>query len=155
MSNLAQLKEKAALLPSSPGVYLMKDSRGIVIYVGKAKNLRRRVSSYFMDIKNREEKVVHMIRIINDFEIRQVMTELEALLLERRLIHALRPIRNRQMNKFDRYKYINFQLKPNLKVKLEGKAFGFATLGPFRSNRSAVEVERILNEVYQLKDEGD
>ena len=155
MNRIAKLKEKAALLPMTPGVYLMKDSAGVVIYVGKAKSLRRRVSSYFINSKNREEKMERMIRIIHDFEIRQVVNELEALLLECRLIHDLRPIRNRQMNKFERYKYINLYLTPNLKVKLEFNASGLAILGPFRSNRTAINVERILNEVYQLKNEGD
>ena len=56
MNKIAKLKEKAALLPMTPGVYLMKDTAGVVIYVGKAKNLRRRVSSYFTNSKNREEK---------------------------------------------------------------------------------------------------
>ncbi|MDR2832707.1 MAG: GIY-YIG nuclease family protein, partial [Streptococcaceae bacterium] len=131
-SKLNELKEKSKHLPETPGVYLMKNNQGEVIYVGKAKNLKRRVSSYFMNSKNRQPKIERMITRIDTFEVKLVPTELEALLLERRLIHQLRPMNNRQMNKFERYKYLSLINKPNLKIEVDGKMNGVYSLGPFR-----------------------
>ncbi|HFN3178192.1 TPA: GIY-YIG nuclease family protein, partial [Enterococcus faecium] len=75
------LKEKMKTLPMLPGVYLMKDRDGKVIYVGKAKRLKNRVSSYFHQNKQHSKKVLRMIHHITDFDFVVVDTELDALLL--------------------------------------------------------------------------
>lgn len=103
------LKEKVKNLPLLPGVYLMKNSDGKIIYVGKAKNLKNRVSTYFHQNKQHSKKVLRLVRSIADFEIVVVDTELDALLLECQLIQHYRPIYNRRMNYFDNYNYLHIQ----------------------------------------------
>lgn len=92
--NLSILKEKVRLLPQTPGVYLMKDRFGATLYVGKAKNLKNRVSTYFQPSRKlqiTQPKVAAMLDLIHDFEILEVRNESEALLLEGRLIKEHRP----------------------------------------------------------------
>lgn len=85
------LKEKVRRLPHAPGVYLMKDRGGQIIYVGKAKDLKNRVSSYFQKSRGLPPKIAVMVDLIADFEFRTVRNETEALLLEGRLIKERRP----------------------------------------------------------------
>ena len=85
------LKEKIKNLPKSPGIYKMKNTHGDIIYVGKAKNLKQRVNSYFIQNRQHSRKVLEMIRWIDDFDYETVDTEFDALLLECHLIHQIRP----------------------------------------------------------------
>jgi excinuclease ABC subunit C len=87
------LKQKVRGLPHTPGVYLMKDRLGAIIYVGKAKDLKRRVSSYFQPSRSmvHHPKIRALVEMIRDFEIIEVKSEPEALLLEGRLIKQYRP----------------------------------------------------------------
>ncbi len=91
----ADLKEKVRALPDTPGVYLMKDRLGRIIYVGKAKSLKKRVSTYFQAGRERalrhQPKIRTLIEMITDFEIIEVKSEPEALLLEGKLIKQWRP----------------------------------------------------------------
>jgi excinuclease ABC subunit C len=89
----ANIKEKVRRLPHGPGVYLMKDRLGVIIYVGKAKDLKRRVSSYFQPARSAvvHPKIRALVRMIHDFEVIEVKSEPEALLLEGRLIKQYRP----------------------------------------------------------------
>ena len=80
-----KLEEKIAALPDSPGCYLMRDADGVIIYVGKAVNLKNRVRSYFRDTEH-TPKVAAMISRIDDFDILLCETNLEALILECNLI---------------------------------------------------------------------
>ena len=107
---IEDLKEKARNLPLLPGVYLMKDTLGSIIYVGKSKALKRRVSSYFSG-GSKPKKVERMVRSIYDFEVYYTDTELEALLLECRLIKQIKPLYNRLLKQDHRYRY--FYLNPN------------------------------------------
>ena len=89
------LKEKVRALPDGPGVYLMKDRLGRIIYVGKAKSLKKRVSSYFQAGRARallhQPKIRTLIEMIADLEILEVKSETESLLLEGKLIKQWRP----------------------------------------------------------------
>ncbi|MBD5780990.1 excinuclease ABC subunit UvrC [Pelagicoccus sp. NFK12] len=89
----SDLKEKVRRLPDKPGVYLMKDRLGSVIYVGKAKNLKKRVSSYFQASKRftHQPKIRALVQMIRDFEYIEVKSEPEALLLEGKLIKKWKP----------------------------------------------------------------
>jgi excinuclease ABC subunit C len=99
------LKEKLAKLPEKPGCYIMRDRRGIIIYVGKAVNLRRRVQSYFRDstLRTAPPKVRSMVHSVEDFEIMTVRNEAEALLTESNLIKQYRPRFNILMRDDKRY----------------------------------------------------
>src|SRR5260221_14159853 len=84
-------REKAALLPESPGVYLFKDAGGTVLYVGKARSLRSRVRSYFLESRWADAKTGSLVREIADLETILVGNEREALALEHNLIKQYRP----------------------------------------------------------------
>jgi len=93
MSASPALKEKVRSLPEKPGVYLMKDRLGRILYVGKAKALRKRVSSYFTPSRAHvhSPKIRALVELITDFETIEVKSEPEALLLEGRLIKQWKP----------------------------------------------------------------
>ena len=86
-----ELKEKAHRLPQLPGVYLMHNRDGVVIYVGKAKSLRNRVSQYFADLASHTLKTRRMVSNIDHFETIFANSELDALLLENTLIKKYKP----------------------------------------------------------------
>ena len=93
-SRLQKIKEKVRRLPHGPGVYLMKDRLGAVLYVGKAKDLKKRVSTYFQPSRRlsiQQPKVAAMLDLIFDFDTIEVKSEAEALLLEGKLIKEWRP----------------------------------------------------------------
>ena len=91
---LPELLEKAKGLPFSPGVYIMKNRQGQIIYIGKAKALQRRVSQYFMHVESHEPKVVKMIENVDHFDYNLTSSEFEALVLECSLIKQNRPKHN-------------------------------------------------------------
>jgi excinuclease ABC subunit C len=105
------LKEKREGLPSSPGVYLMKDSLNNVIYVGKSKNLKSRVSSYFQSSKSHSPKVEKLVKNLKDFEYILTDTEFEAFMLECKLIKEIKPTYNRLMKSPNSYTYIKINPK--------------------------------------------
>lgn len=100
------LQEKVKNLPLSPGVYLMKDSLGQIIYVGKAKNLKNRVQSYFRNSKSHSPKVKKLIMHLKDFDYILTDTEFEAFMLECNLIKELKPTYNRLMKNPQSFIYI-------------------------------------------------
>ncbi|MDU4696450.1 MAG: GIY-YIG nuclease family protein [Paenibacillus sp.] len=93
-------------LPAVPGVYLMKDAAGDVIYVGKSKNLQQRVRSYFYASHNRSKKVERLVHNVQDLELRITDTEFEALMLECQLIRELKPMYNKKMKSPHGYPYV-------------------------------------------------
>lgn len=103
-----ELRKKVKNLPSTPGVYLMKDSSDRVIYVGKAKNLKNRVRSYFQNTKAHSQKIKKLKANINDFQLILTDTEFEAFMLECKLIKEIKPIFNRKMKNPTSYTYIRF-----------------------------------------------
>jgi len=103
------LKAKLKTLPTSPGVYLMKEPRGGIIYVGKANNLKRRVSSYFQSSKLRSSKVAKLVKHLTDFDYLITDTEFEAFMLECQLIKQLKPLYNKKMKNPLVYTYLVIQ----------------------------------------------
>ncbi|WP_368491052.1 UvrB/UvrC motif-containing protein [Clostridium sp. BJN0013] len=134
------LKEKIEKLPSSPGVYLMKDSLNSVIYVGKSKNLKSRVASYFQNSRSHTPKVLKLVKNLRDFDYILTDTEFEALMLECKLIKQIKPIYNRQMKNTQSYCYIKINQKyPDIKISNEYvKNDGNLYFGPY-SSRNTVE----------------
>ena len=100
------LKTKANKLPEKPGVYIMKDSDKNIIYIGKAKILKRRVSQYFLSSKKHSEKVKAMVSNIKDFEYIVTDSEFEALVLECSLIKRHKPKYNVLLKDDKGYSYI-------------------------------------------------
>jgi excinuclease ABC subunit C len=112
------LREKVRQLPENPGVYLMKDRLGRIIYVGKAKNLKKRVSSYFQPGRERalrhQPKIRTLIEMIHDFETIEVKSEPEALLLEGKLIKQWRPKYNTDFTDDKRFLLVRLDLAAEL-----------------------------------------
>lgn len=146
------LKMKARSLPLSPGVYLMRDKSGTILYIGKAKKLKERVSSYFINNKSHSTKVKRMLLHLDHFDVIHTNTELDALLLECRLIQKHRPMYNRQMNAFERYNYMNISTENgavHLSVTpLPEEDYSF---GPYTSYRRLPEIKEVLEKLYGLK----
>lgn len=144
------LKEKIEVLPRTPGVYKMKNARDEIIYIGKAKNLKRRVSSYFIQNKQHSRKTQEMIRWIVDFDYELVDTEFDALLLECHLIHQVRPQYNRMMNYYEGYGFFQFtSTPPYLKVLSDWSDKGLV-IGPFFKQSKILEIKQIFNSIYRL-----
>ncbi|MFL0267504.1 GIY-YIG nuclease family protein [Candidatus Clostridium radicumherbarum] len=134
------LKEKIRILPSSPGVYLMKDSLDSIIYVGKSKNLKSRVSSYFQYSKAHSPKVVKLVKNIKNFDYILTDTEFEAFILECRLIKEIKPRYNRMMKTPLSYIYVKInrdfsKIETSMEVSKDDGNFYF---GPF-INKNVVE----------------
>ena len=107
---MKDFKEKLALIPNKPGSYQMKDKNGVIIYVGKAKNLHKRVSSYF----NREQtgKTKKLVENIDDFEYIVTSSELESFILELNLIKKYDPKYNILLRDDKSYPYSEYVRKP-------------------------------------------
>lgn len=136
------LKEKVKNLPSSPGVYLMKDSLNSIIYVGKSKNLKSRVSSYFQNSKSHSPKVIKLVKNLKDFDYILTDTEFEAFILECKLIKTIKPMYNRQMKNPKSYSYIKIIVNekyPSIEISNESSEIdGNIYFGPYTS-RNTVE----------------
>jgi excinuclease ABC subunit C len=134
------VKEKAKNLPASPGVYLMLDSNRTIIYVGKSKALKNRVSSYFQNSKAHSPKVIKMVKNLKDFEYIVTDTEFEALLLECKLIREIKPAYNRLMKNTKAYCYIKINIMdkyPDIETcKKNDKTDGNIYFGPYTSSNT-------------------
>ena len=129
------LKEKVKQLPDKPGVYIMKDSHDDIIYIGKAKNLKNRVSQYFRSSSGHSPKILRMIEGIRAFDYILTDTEFEALLLECSLIKELKPMYNSLLKNHQKYVFININIEekhPTLEVVLEKQSKGL-NFGPYNS----------------------
>ena len=113
-STPVNLKEKVRHLPDKPGVYLMKDRLGRIIYVGKAKALKKRVSSYFTPSRAMtfHPKIRALIEMITDFDTIEVKSEPEALLLEGKLIKQWKPKDNTDFTDDKRFLLVRVDLAP-------------------------------------------
>jgi len=145
------IKDKLALLPLEPGCYLMKDSKGQIIYVGKAKKLKNRVKSYFIGAHN--GKTARLVREIVDFEYIVTASELEALVLELNLIKKYDPKYNIMLTDDKHYPYIKItnERHPRLVISRKIKKDGGKYFGPYPNSTSANETIRLLNKLYPLR----
>lgn len=146
------LQKKLELLPDNPGCYLYKDNIGEIIYVGKAKNLKNRVKSYFTGTHNKKTQT--LVSKIEDLEYIIVNSEKEALLLENNLIKKYRPYFNIRLKDDKSYPYLMItkeehpQLLMTRKYKKSNKNIYF---GPYVDIKSAMEVKKILDKIYPLR----
>ncbi|MDS1004596.1 GIY-YIG nuclease family protein [Clostridium sporogenes] len=147
------LKDKAKLLPQSPGIYIMRDSLNNIIYVGKSKNLRKRVYSYFIKSNNVTSKVEKLMKNIKDFQYICTDTELEALLLECTFIKYIKPQYNRLMKNYERYVYIQIDIEdqyPIIKLSSEIIEDNSLYYGPFINYNRIFKFLEGLNEILPL-----
>ena len=151
MINNELVRAKIELLPSKPGVYIMKNEQGKVIYVGKAKSLIKRVKQYFT--RPQEGKVLRMVREIQDFDIIETPSEKEALLLEINLIQKYYPKFNILLKDGKSYPFIALSKKgdPFLKIAYKDKDPSFKYFGPFPSSSSCYHTIDLLNKIFPLR----
>lgn len=151
-----KLETKIAMLPDSPGCYLMKDAEGTIIYVGKAVNLKNRVRSYFRDTEH-TPKVAAMIANIDDFDILLCDSNLEALCLECNLIKLHKPYYNILLKDDKHYPYLRVNLKepfPRLELARrmeQGKKDGAKYFGPYIGATAVRQVIEAVRGVFPLR----
>ena len=151
---ITRFKDKLALVPHKPGSYQMKDKDGKIIYVGKAKDLHNRVSSYF----NREHtgKTAKMVSLIDDFQYIVANSELEAFIIEINLIKEFQPKYNIMLMDDKSYPYIEYVSEPYpmlkvsryLNIKKKDKKLLF---GPYPNAYAARRIVNLINRLYPLK----
>lgn len=144
-------EDKIPLLPDLPGCYLMKDKNGEIIYVGKAKNLKKRVSQYFT--KPHDGKTALMVSNVVDFDLIITSSEKEALILEANLIKKHDPKFNILLKDDKRYPYVKLSLKdhPYLEIARDIKDKKAKYFGPFSDSSAAYESINLLNKIYPLR----
>ena len=147
------IREKLKHLPDSPGVYVMLDSAGQVIYVGKAKNLKNRVRQYFHS-SVKTDKVMAMVNHVADFYYIIAPTEIDALSLENNLIKKHKPRYNILLKDDKTYPYLKIDLKENFptftitrKIKKDGAKY----FGPFMGGVSVRDVLEIINLAFGVR----
>lgn len=151
---LEQLKNQSKQLSESPGIYKMLDALGGVLYVGKAKNLRRRVSSYFIFKSDRDPKTRFLVAKIYSIETIITQTEEEALILERQLIQLYQPRYNLALKDDKNYPYIKITKEPFPRVFIvrQRSSDGARYFGPYPSLGSTKRFLRFLHDLFPLRD---
>lgn len=146
-----KVKQSLSTLTARSGVYLMKDSSDAIIYIGKAKNLKKRVSQYFL--RPQSGKVFAMVSHVDHFETIITKTEKEAFILEMNLIQTHYPRYNILLKDGKHYPYIALKKKgdPVLKIARHDKDKNYFYFGPFPSGTYAYEVIDLLNKIYPLR----
>ena len=149
MNNL--IKSKLELLPTSPGCYIHKDKNGIIIYVGKAKNLRNRVRSYFRG--SHDTKTEALVSEIVDFEFIVTESNIEALLLEINLIKENKPKYNIMLKDDKSYPFIKItnERYPRLIITRQVKKDGGLYFGPYPDVGAANEIKRLLDRIFPFR----
>ena len=147
------LKEKIDNLPKTPGIYMMKDKYGDIIYIGKSKKLKERVKSYFTNSKNHSKKVKRMVKNIEDLDVILTDTELDALLLECEMIKKIRPMYNQLMKNHENYSYIKINKNinyPYIEVSKEIEDDSLY-LGPYTMDKKLDEIVNIISREYKIR----
>lgn len=153
--NIDELKDKASRLPLTPGVYLMKDATGQIIYVGKSKALHNRVLSYFTDVEHHTVKTAKLVSKISDFDIMLTSTEIEALALENRLIKLHTPKFNIKLKDGKSYPYIKLTVSeeyPRILVVRKRLADGAKYFGPYSGVSTAYMIVNTVRKTFGIPD---
>jgi excinuclease ABC subunit C len=151
---ITKLAEKARGLPKAPGVYLMKDDKGRVIYVGKSSSLRDRVASYFQAGTKLEHKKAGLLDHVVDFEVIQTESEVEALLSENRLIKDIQPRYNARLLDDKTFPYLMVTTGeefPGVYVTREPRTKGVKLYGPFTSVYALKEAVTLLQKAFKFR----
>lgn len=147
-------KEKVRRFPTTPGVYLMKDARGRVIYVGKARNLRSRAGSYFNQQAAVDHRTADLVLEICDVDFLPAETEVEALLLEARLVKDIQPKFNTELKDDKTFPYLEITLRedfPRVRFTRKPQSSGTRLYGPFTSARKLRGVIQVLQKIFRFR----
>jgi DNA polymerase-3 subunit epsilon len=152
------LRDQVRKFPERPGVYTMLDRSGHVLYVGKAKSLRDRVSSYFIQSNTYGTKLGQLMRAVREIRYEETGSELSALLLESKRIKELGPRFNSMERRYKSQTFLRLDLQndfPRLTAVREPGDDGSEYYGPFRSYDSVVALIDVLNRSFTLRECGD
>jgi len=150
----AHLDEKLSILPDRPGVYLFKDSDNEILYVGKAKNLRNRVRSYFRSAAHDHPRTDAMLQKVADFEILSTDSEIEALILEANLVKQHKPRYNVSLKDDKRYPYIKVTTNepfPRMLVVRRMRKDGARYFGPYTDVKGMRDTLKVLGRVFMIR----
>ena len=157
-ARVERIRDRIAQFPKTPGVYLMKDAKGRVLYVGKAKDLRSRVSSYFQDsadlLATRGPDIARMIAKVEDIDFLECETEVDALLQESRLIKDIQPPHNAQLRDDKTFPYLEVTTGddfPGVYVTRKPRLKGSKLYGPFISAASLRDAVNALQKVFKFR----
>ncbi len=152
MTNTLNFKEEVKKLPDMPGVYIMKDTQGEIIYIGKAKNLKNRVSSYFMNDSGHTEKVKKMVSNISKFDYIMTDSEFEALVLECSLIKKHQPKYNILLKDDKGFSYIKITKEkwPKILYVKQKQNDGAAYIGPYTNSFSVKQTAEEMVKIFKV-----
>ena len=145
---------KVREFPHSPGVYLMKDSAGRVIYVGKAKSLRSRAGSYFLKAAAEDRRTADLIREIADIDFIEAESEVDALLAEARLIKDVQPKYNQDLKDDKTFPYLEITTRedfPRVEFTRAPQSRGTKLYGPFASAGSLRGAMQVLQKIFKFR----
>lgn len=146
--------EKVRKFPQKPGVYLMKDAQGRVIYVGKAKNLRSRAGSYFLKAATEEHRTAIWVGEIRDADYIECDSEVDALLVESRLIKDIQPKYNKELKDDKTFPYLMITTRedfPRVEVTREPRSKGVKLYGPFASAGALRGAVQVLQRIFKFR----
>jgi excinuclease ABC subunit C len=146
--------EKVKGFPQTAGVYLMKDAAGRVIYIGKAKNLRARASSYFLKAAEQDRRTAELVREIRDIDFLEAESEVDALLLESRLIKDVQPRFNSELKDDKTFPYLQITTHedyPRVEFTREPRRKGVKLYGPFTSAGSLRGAMVVLQRIFKFR----
>jgi excinuclease ABC subunit C len=155
---------KARKFPASPGVYIMKDAQGVVLYVGKAKNLRNRASHYFTKAAADDPRTADMVKLIADIDFLPAESEVDALLMEARLVKDIQPRFNVELKDNKSFPYLQIRIRedfPRVEFTRTPRRKGVKLYGPFTSAKSLRAALQVLQRIFQFRtcgldiDDGD
>ena len=146
--------EKVRSFPHAPGVYLMKDGAGRVIYVGKAKDLRSRAGSYFLKAAAEEPRTARLVREIRDIDYLEAESEIDALLVEARLIKDIQPRFNQDLKDDKSFPYLEIYTReefPRVEITRQPKGRGTKLYGPFAAVRGLRGALQVLQKIFKFR----
>ena len=153
-ADLSAAAEKVKTFPQTPGVYLMKDSAGRVIYIGKAKNLRSRAASYFLKAAEQDRRTAELVLEIRDIDYLEADSEVDALLLESRLIKDIQPKFNSDLKDDKTFPYLQITTHedyPRIEFTRTPRRKGVKLYGPFTSAGSLRGAIVVLQRIFKFR----
>src|SRR5271167_544378 len=146
--------DKARQFPTTPGVYLMKDNKGRVLYVGKAKNLRNRAAHYFSKAAAEDHRTADLVKLIADIDYLPADSEVDALLMEARLVKDIQPRFNVELKDDKSFPYLQIRIRedyPRVEFTRSPRRRGVKLYGPFTSARSLRQAIQVLQRIFQFR----
>jgi excinuclease ABC subunit C len=149
-----RLREKIREFPEGPGVYLLKDAQGRVLYVGKAKHLRHRVAHYFTRAAAEDPRTAALVKLLADVDFLSTDSEVDALLLEARLIKDIQPRFNVELKDDKSFPYLQIRVRedyPRVEFTRTPRRQGVKLYGPFTSARGLRAAIQVLQRIFQFR----